>query len=266
MTDRAPATDEDPLHTAASRQTQAYADLSRRCAAAGDGRRAALAVWAADVTTLQCLLWESGLGEAPDPQAQLAAVGHAVDASLRTYADSVGRATATEVVAGARAALTAAFDASVHALLSERFSSLDHLDGLPPAAAGAADSARESRLGGRSVEQLVDELRAAAADCMAVAGAMARAGLHDDAQDHARKADLASFEAYLLQAATDAGDQGLDTVDLRWELALSVLATGDETDDRIPLEDLRERLLAVVTPVEAGALRACLEPVPVGVT
>lgn len=104
-------------------------DLSRRHARHGDLRLAQLAAWASDVHLLEALLWENGLGDAPDPDAQLAAVGDAVAASLEARAEAVTEGlTARQVVELAREALLATFDESVHALVTERFLSLDHLD------------------------------------------------------------------------------------------------------------------------------------------
>ena len=58
------------------------AELSRTHARTGDTRSAQLAAWSADVSVLEQLLWDNGLGEAPDPDAQLAAVGGAVADAL----------------------------------------------------------------------------------------------------------------------------------------------------------------------------------------
>ncbi|MCW2773505.1 MAG: hypothetical protein JWN91_1831, partial [Nocardioides sp.] len=59
-----------------------YAELSRRHAADGDLRMAQLAAWAGDVHVLEDLLWQNGLAQAPDPAAELAAVGESVAASV----------------------------------------------------------------------------------------------------------------------------------------------------------------------------------------
>lgn len=234
-------------HAAAATQVEDYTSLAREYAAQGDARRAVLATWAADLMTLQCLLWENGLGQAPEPATQLAAVGDAVAGSLRGIeaapdADLLPRA----AVEAARGALTATFDASVHALLSERLVPLDHLDRLaPPETAVIA----VDRLGDRSVDELLTDLLVTAQDCRAVARALSKAGLADAAADQQRMGDLAAFEAHLVHAAVTAGDRSLVTVDLRWALAGSLVMPGGP---------LREPLVRAVAPVEGSLLMDAL--------
>lgn len=254
----------DLLQASVTAQMAEYADLSRSYAARGEGRLAQLAVWAADVQALQVLLWESGLGAAPDPDAQLAAVAEAVSGSLDDHTDAPhAPATIRESVERARDAMVTAFDESVHLMLAERFVPLDHLDTLDAPEPDDAHEARSRRLAGRTPDKLVADLRQTAGDCMAVAVAMAEDGDLAGATYQARQADLASFEAYLVSAALASGDLALATVDLRWDLAMAVdrevpLATGDPRGD---LTRFRDRLAAVVGPAEETALRASFEAV-----
>jgi hypothetical protein len=252
------------LHHGASSSIDVYVELSRTYAAKGDGRLALLAIWAADVLVLQSLLWESGLELAPDPDAQLAAVGHAVDRSLRTdHDDPAPSCSVRSALERARTALMSTFDESVHAVLRERFVSPEHLAGLRLPAGGAAEGARRSRLGDQSPEQMSEDLRVAAADCMAVSSWMAGAGLGADALAQARLADMASFEAYLLEAATAVGDASLATVDLRWDIAAAALENLTDVPDGLPqaVHQMREVLLGAVGPAEGDALLATFEHV-----
>lgn len=257
---------DDRTHVGVAHGIERYVDQSRAYAAQGRIRMAMLAMWAADLEVLKALLWESGLGSAPDPDAQLAAVAAAVDSSLRgQLGDVTTPVDARALVVEARAGLTAAFDESVHVLLEERFVALDHLEcPLPPA--GAAVRSREVRLDGRSAPELVTDLRTAAADCMTVAGAMARAGLPEDALDQARLADVASFEAYLIIAALAAGDDTLATVDLRWDIAMAALdALGELPGDLgEAIQVVRDALVSSVAPAEEDALRSVFQPAAAG--
>jgi hypothetical protein len=252
------------LHAGVAATIDVYAALSHTYASQGEARLALLSLWTADVLVLQSLLWESGLGAAPDPDAQLAAVGAAVDTSLRSEAEAEDQpGTVSGTLKRARAALMSTFDASVHAMLWERFVSAEHLDGLHLAPAEATRLPRDLRLGGRSVHELSDDLRVAAADCMAVSTWMARAGLPVDALAQARQADLASFEAYLVEAATAVGDDSLATVDLRWDIAMSAVAGITDAPEALldAVHQVRDVLLAAVGPAEVDALRARFEPV-----
>ena len=120
-----------------------------------------------------------------------------------------------------------------------------------------------NRLGDRSPQELSEDLRVAAADCMAVSASMARAGLAPDALAQARQADMASFEAYLIEAATAVGDDYLATVDLRWDIAASAVENLSDVPAALPqaVSQLREVLLGTVGPAEEDALRATFEPV-----
>jgi len=253
----------DELHAGVSGTIDVYADLSRSYAAKGDARLALLALWAADVLVLQSLLWESGLGSAPDPDTQLAAVGRAVDGSLRSDAVEVEETmTASSALQRARTALMSTFDASVHGLLIQRFVSPAHLNGLALPTAAAFRGARVNRLGDRTARELSDDLRVAAADCMAVSARMAQAGLVSDARAQARQADMASFEAYLIEAAIAVGDDSLATVDFRWDIAASAVESLSDVPADLPqaVSQLREILLGAVGPAEEDALRATFEP------
>lgn len=197
-----------------------YAGLSRRYAARGDLRMAQLAAWAADVHTLEELLWENGLGQAPDPGAQLAAVGDSVAASIEQLAHTLpaGPLTARAVLDAAREAMVTTFDESVHGLLADRLGDLEHLDHTLPSAGETAHERTVDRLDGRSPTELAAELRTASADCATMASLLGAEGERAAAARLARQADAAAFEAYLVMAAVRGGDRALATVDLRWDL------------------------------------------------
>jgi hypothetical protein len=91
---------------------------------------------------------------------------------------------------------------------------------------------------------------------------MAREGLESDARAQARLADMASFEAYLVEAATAVGDVWLATVDLRWDIATSTVDKITDVPQGLSeaVDQLRDVLLAVVGPAEVDALRATFEP------
>jgi hypothetical protein len=235
--------------------------LSDRYAGEGDVRRAQLASWAADVYLLEELLWENGLAEAPDPVAQLASVGDSVASALDTLADGVtGEVMPRAVVEAARRALVTTFDESVHEVLLEQLPSLDHLDGCEPDSMSSSERPHDApglaRLEDRTAEDLVAELRQAAADCLHVGEVMDVEGELTAAERMSHQADVATFEAYLIASALHAGDHQLASVDLRWELAREV-GTADPagaTDGRSPFATLRRDLIALVGSAEMEAL------------
>jgi hypothetical protein len=242
-----------------------YAALSRDYLDAGDLRMALLAMWAADVHVLQQLLLENGLDRAPDPAAQLAAVGDAVNSSLGAV--STEGAAPRQLLERSREAMVAAFDESVHAMLMTRFLSAAHLDAAQGLSVGPAAPAVERRLGGRTSDQLVAQLDATAHDCMAVAEAMVLVGDPGAALRQIHHADLASFEAVLLRTAMEAGDENLTSVDLGWELAARAFTQQpvqpvDSADIGATVTSWRERLVALGGWAHETRLRASFLPVP----
>lgn len=251
--------------TERDRTQDRYVQLSHRHAAEGDVRRSQLAAWASDVHVLEALLWQNGLGQAPDPGAQLAAVGESVAVALETLAERPpATLTARQVVEAAREAMVTTFDESVHGLLTDRFATLDHLDACEPVVPSESPEARAARrLDGRTPEELAAELRATAADCMAVAELMDVEGETAAAGRLARQADAAAFEAHLVTSALLSGDERLVTVDLRWELASGLTVSGDPEGGSLPDPlDQRRVLGGLVGSAERDLLDRGLEPLP----
>lgn len=222
-----------------------FTGLSQRYAEGGDLRMAQLAAWAADVHALEELLWENGLGQAPDPTVQLAAVGESVAASLENVTLPEEPITARALLDLAREAMVVTFDESVHGLLADRFGDLEHLDHLDPQDVPAGRTAE--RLDGRTPAELAAELRTAAADCATMATLLGAGGEDQAAARLGRQADAAAFEAYLVMAADRSGDRTLATVDLRWDLVSEHAG--------------RERFASAVGSAEHAALHVVLEPV-----
>ncbi len=239
------------------------AALSRTHAGNGDLRSAQLAAWASDISVLEQLLWDNGLGDAPDPDAQLAAVGGAVADALDALVDGdlAGR-TPADIVVLAREAVMGTFDDSVHDVLEQAFSSLDHLSTQPIRRSASVDGRR--RLGSASAEELVVELLAAAGDCMAVATELAAVEEHEAAHRMSGQADAASFEAYLVAAASLAGDHELASVELRWSLAEELTRAPYQPGTSLvdAVAGRRRQLLALLGSAEQGVLEQTFEPVP----
>ena len=236
-------------------ETDDYHRVSVDAAARGDHRTAVLAAWAGDVRALQSLLWEAGLDEAPDPEAELRAVSAAVGQGLGEFLAVAGTTTrARDLVELARSAMANTFDPSVHPLLFARFRSLDHLDAMD-VAVDEQPPAGVDRLEGQTPAQRLTALRVAAGDSLAVARALAAAGRTEPADRQRWQAALASFEAVLIEVALRLGDDRLTTVDLHWELAAGRLAVA--TGGPLPgADEVVPRLLSVLGPALRPALEA----------
>jgi hypothetical protein len=240
--------------------------LASRYAADGDVRRAQLASWTADVYVLEELLWEHGLAEVPDPVARLASIGETVASSLEVLAEGVtGDVLPSAVVEAARRAMVLTFDESVHEVLSQQLPSLDHLAGCEPDPVVGREQADEApvrqRLGERSAEELVSELRQVATDCVHVGEVMGVEGEFTAADRMSHQADVATFEAYLVAAAVHAGDDQLASVDLRWELARELRPAdwAGDGDGQSQFATLRRELIALVGSAEMESLWRAFE-------
>ena len=211
-----------------------YAALSRTYAAQGRLREAALAQWAADLRVLGGLL--EGRGTLLST-----AQGHLPAGETR------------EAVAGARrvaAELAVGTDGDVHALLFP----LDHLVGPDrstlheaPERHGAAvllDHARDRMVAAERLAEL-DPTTAAAA---------------------AREAELAAFEALLVESALTYGDTDLVSVGLRLDLAHAALADSDRGAPAsalpVTVARTREVLHGVVAEHERETLAVAFAPAP----
>lgn len=262
-----------PLTARLSVDVEHWVARSRDRARAGDVRGAVLAQCAADVKTLQLLLWEHGLADVPDPTAQLWEVARAVDdgvtarvdaqvateppATGSTAAESTagGPVSAAALVQAVRDGMASAFDPSVRALLTVQLPDTGHLDLL--ADVDVAPRPPPYRAVDRPPADLVAQLMTLACDARAVARELDRAGEAVTASAQEHLADLATFEAFLVHAAAAVGDTRLVTVGARWELADTLLTDsglGDGAPDLAP-PVLRRRLCELVGATEEEELR-----------
>lgn len=247
----------------AASKARDYAALSRQYAAHGNPLGAVHAMWASDMHTVQAVIWERVMVASPQPDEQFFAITKTLaKALLQCQMRAEERSTAVDCVAEARSGLAFAFDPAALRVIGTKVAPVDHLDGLRAPTVGDLWSCQQERLGGRSAAEVVAERKQASADGVAVAMGMYGEGRLDDAQAQAWRADWAAFEAYLIDAATAIGDESLISVDLRWELATSVISAIPSLPygflDAVTV--VRDRLLVVVGPVEAHRLAEYFTP------
>ena len=169
-------------------------------------------------------------------------MGESVASALEALAENpTGDITPRAIVEAARRAMVSTFDESVHEVLLEQMPDLDHLDTCDPFAADRADDDGDEqpvsrRLGHRSAEELVAELRVAASDCLAVERVLVAEG--EDV------------------AASRLAHQNLATVDLRWDLArgLDPASWAEVGRDGNAFATLRRELISLVGSAEMETL------------
>lgn len=245
------------LHSDTVHKGSEYFELSRAYAAKGDVYAAVHAIWMADLCAVQSVMWERILIASPKPDEQFFAIATSVSRALSLYAlTGTPQPDAVSTVEAARAGLSQAFDEVAMRLLSTRLHSLDHLVGLPCPDRSGADAVHARRLGGSTVDELIALRNDSAAESMAVAASFHHKGRHADAISNAYKADMAIYEAYLLEAAVAVGDDVLMTVDLRWELAcMQITSLPSLPSGYVEATTLiRDKLKGTVSPTEADTL------------
>lgn len=242
---------------------RAYGDLSRTYAQAGNSFAAVHAAFAADVQTVQVVMWERVMVASPTPEEKFREIADTVAGALAAYAIApTGASTARETVENARAALLRAFSGGAADMVAEHFFPLDHLDALayPDPAVGAQTV--HSRTGGEHPEVVARTRLRAAHDCMVMAVALNREGRLDEAMQQAWASDWATLEAYLLEAALRVGDYALMTVEMRWLLASEAVARIEAlpTDFERAVATVRNQIAASLGSVEGERLNRMFEP------
>lgn len=239
--------------------------LARRQAAAGDIIGAVSATWAADISTVHAVMWERVIMASPTPDRHFVDITAAVAGALTAFAQQPPQVvTAADVVVAARGGLAAAFDDSARALISRRWSSLDHLEGLPAPTAAEVEEPARQHLDGSAPARVGAERDQEAQQCMASALALLHDGRAEEALALAWQADWSTLEAHLVDAAVAVGDTALVSVDLRW--ALAVAATDSinalPADFTRAVTTVRARLIESLGSIEGDRLRRRFQPLP----
>lgn len=250
------------LYADTTAKKRAYSDLSHRCAAAGDSYRAVHAAWAADVNTVQAVMWERVMVASPNPDQQFAAIAETISTALVAHASRPPSAgTAREAVENAREGLAAAFDPAAQRVIAEHYLNLDHLNGLPHPTAADAQRLLMARTHGDPVHVVATRKRSQARESMSAAMRLERDGDSDAAMQQAWQADWATFEAYLLDVSEQVGDRSLVMVDMRWAIAVDLFTKipslpGDLIE---AVSTVRERLVQSVGAIEGERLQEQFE-------
>ncbi len=254
---------------------QRLEDLAAGYAARGDVRSTVLATWAAQLQGLDELLWAEGLAVATEPHSDLAVVGEGAARAIEAAADEVtGPMSPAELVALALRATASDLPDDQGDAVVAGLGPLAHLAAVAPPSGHRAHTAAD-RLEERTAEELVVELLATAADCMAVAHELVAEEEHAAAERMARQADVATFEAYLVAAASLGGDTDLASVQVRWDLAQRTATReggpsqsgraappSDATEVSARVARHRRRLVALLGAGEQGVLQQTFESAP----
>ena len=202
------------------RRARVLERASRRQAAAQDGVGALVLEWAADVAVVQAVLLERLVLEAQAPQRKYFGLIEKVAQSLRDIRlvnhDEV---TAATVLGALRDRVYANVDREVARDIAGRVTDSAYLAGFAAPTAQEIGQIAGRRLQGLTPSAFVAQRKREAAELMVEAQSQRMRGDVARAIQAAYDSDFRSLEAYLVDSAVAAGDDGLLTVDARWELA-----------------------------------------------
>ena len=235
---------------------------ARRFADAAAATDAVACAWGADVYAVQALVWERIMIAASSPQRQFFRAAEALVAGLHLDRAAPGNRSAADVLETSRRAFLDACDPDLRDGIRSLWSDLDHLTGLAAPTADDLGEAVARRLASRSEGAFVEQRRREAAESMATAQALRIKGEGVPAIQAAYDSDLSSLEAYLVESAVAAGDAGLLTVTIRWELAIHALSglPGLPEGFLAAVGRIRDTVAASLGDADGARLRLTLQP------
>jgi len=113
----------------------------------------------------------------------------------------------------------------------ELWSSLDHLDDVATPTGADIERQEAARLQGQSSRERRTYLQNYAQNMHRMSAAMQAAGMAPEAFRAAYRADLATYEVYCYDQASQSGDMRLASIDIRMAMAQFALASITPTDD-----------------------------------
>jgi hypothetical protein len=234
---------------------------ARQHAIEGDVVEALADAWGADVMVVQAVIWERILVASASPQRQFFRVAEAVTAALLS-AGPAPTGSAAEVIVAARLGMSHAFDASLAADVRSRLPDISYLAGLPAPTEADVREAADARLQGMPVGEFVDKRRAAAAAAMLQAHEARVRGDVDSAIQFAYESDFLCLEAYLVESAAATADVTLQTVTVRWDIAVQAVTeiTGLPQDFVLAVGIIRDVLATALGDADGSRLRGRLAP------
>ena len=241
----------EALWAHAQRQHVTYHAVSRSRAELFDGWGALHAQVAADSATVQevSLRFVGGLGA--QGRAEFLQVGNALSrAATNAFGQAAEARNAAQVVARLRGDFLEMFIGQTADDIKRALDPLEHLRTADPQRRDPW--AGYARFDGEQPAAYRHACRRRAAELAAEAADDEFQGRRAEGVEKAYRADLAAFEAYLLDAAHAVADLALATVDLRWDAAARLLAASPPLADRIAqsVPATRAVLYQVVGPVE----------------
>ncbi len=242
----------DAIYTQTLHHARIFERASRREAAAGGALRALIFAWGADISLMQTSLFERVVlgGKALTRQyfAEAQTLLAAFDPNLP---DAVGAESVADMQLRVREQLFRALPRDLAMDVTGRLPDITYLAALPAPSPEAMRQGPRVRLQGVSSTQFCANRRRDAHELLLQALTAHARSDDGTANELAYQSDVLSLEAYLVESAEAAGDHGLWTVELRWELGTCAMSE---------LIGLPEEFLAVVGSIREALARGLGEP------
>lgn len=229
------------------RQQQLWAQVATSTAAAGDYVTSLYATVASDIAAVQYTIAEISLNDAIPEQRFTLAGGTLTKALSMTALSNPTFTGCLDAIQTTRTGIAAAFTEQVWDLVASMMMDLSHIASAPMPSAAEFAAKTAARATAATVTESITALNITAAASAENARRSYHSGAIQDAVAHMYAADLATFDAYLLEASTAVGDHDLALATLRWQAGCDQL----RTIPALPLD-----YLAAV-----GAIRSVLQSV-----
>ncbi|MDP2012743.1 MAG: hypothetical protein Q8L05_00805 [Actinomycetota bacterium] len=215
----------DAIYAQTLHRARVFERASRRKAAAGEALSALIFAWGADISLMQTSLFERVVLGAKALTRQYFAEAQTLLAAFDpTLPDTVGVESVADMQLRVREQLFRALPRDLAMDVTGRLPDITYLAALPAPTADAMRRGVRERLQGLSSTQFCARRRRDADELMLQAlAAHARADKRS-AADLSYQSVVLCLEAYLVESAEAAGDHGLWTVELRWELGTCAMS------------------------------------------
>ena len=242
----------DAIYSQTLHRARIFERASRRQAAAGEALSALIFAWGADISLMQTSLFERVvLGRKALIRQYFAEAQTLLSAFDPTLPDTIGDESVADLQLRVREQLFRALPRDLAMDVTARLPDITYLASVGAPTREEMRNGARARLQGVSSAQFCTRRRRDADDLMLQA-LVAHARAEDQsAAGLSYQSDVLSLEAYLVESAEVAGDHGLWTVELRWELGTCAMSE---------VRGLPEDFYAAVVTVREALARGLGEP------
>ncbi|MDO9486403.1 MAG: hypothetical protein Q7K25_10130 [Actinomycetota bacterium] len=210
----------DAIYQQTLHRARVFERASRRQAAEGEALGALIFAWGADISLMQTSLYERVvLGQKASTRRYFSEAQGLLAAFDPTLPDALEAESVAEMQLRVRDQLFRSLPRDMAMEVTGRLPDITYLGPLAAPSREVLRHGARVRLQGLTSTQFCVRRRRSADELMLEALSARARSEHRSATELCYQSDVLSLEAYLVESAEAAGDHGLWTVELRWELA-----------------------------------------------